>query len=331
MQTIKTFGAIGTGIIGTGWAARALARGLNVLAFDPGAGAQDRLRDNLAQVWPVLERTGLFPGASVDRLRFCDSLEEVALGAQFIQESAPERIELKTTLHAQIDAVAPADVLIASSTSGLLPSEFQSQCAHPGRVMVGHPFNPVYLLPLVEVLGGEQTDSDNIERAVAVYRDLGMYPLKVRCEVPGFLSDRLQEALWREILHLVNDDVATPEELDAAICYGPGLRWALWGTCQIFHVAAQPGGMGQFLKHFDPSLFPWTHLEPPKITGELADKMHSGCERLTGDVPIDELERVRDDALIGILEALQQRNLGAGAVLNQHQKRIRESADSDSR
>ena len=185
MQTIKNFGVIGTGIIGAGWAARALARGLNVLAFDPGADAQDRLRDNLAQVWPVLERTGLFPGASVDRLRFCDSLEEVALGAQFIQESAPERIELKTTLHAQIDAAAPADVLIASSTSGLLPSEFQSQCAHPGRVMVGHPFNPVYLLPLVEVLGGEQTDADNIERAVAVYRDLGMYPLKVRSEVPG--------------------------------------------------------------------------------------------------------------------------------------------------
>ena len=243
MQTIKTFGVIGTGIIGAGWAARALARGLNVLAFDPGVDAQDRLRDNLTQVWPVLERTGLFPGASVDRLRFCDSLEEVALGAQFIQESAPERIELKTTLHAQIDAAAPADVLIASSTSGLAPSEFQSHCTHPGRVMVGHPFNPVYLLPLVEVLGGGQTDADNIERAVALYRDLGMYPLKVRSEVPGFLSDRLQEALWREILHLVNDDVATPEELDAAICYGPGPRRGPGG--QLFWLVAGGGGMGE--------------------------------------------------------------------------------------
>ncbi len=331
MQDVKTFGVIGTGIIGAGWAARALARGFDVLAFDPDSGAEDRLHANLTRVWPVLERTGLFPGASIERLKFCETLEEVATGAQFIQESAPERIDLKTRLHAQIDAAAPENVLIASSTSGLLPSEFQSQCTHPQRVIVGHPFNPVYLLPLVEVLGGRQTDSDSINRAVALYRDLGMYPLKVRSEVPGFLSDRLQEALWREILHLVNDDVATPEELDAAICYGPGLRWALWGACQIFHVAAQPGGMGQFLKHFDPSLFPWTRLEPPEVTDALVEKMHSGCEDLSGDTSIDELEQVRDDALIGIMEALQQRNLGAGAVLNQHQERIRQSKENQNR
>ena len=329
METVSTFGIVGTGIIGAGWAARALASGLDVVAYDPGADAKAHLEKKLRQIWPVLERTGLHPKASMERLTFCESVKAVAEQAQFIQESAPERIDLKTHLHTQIDAAAPRETLIASSTSGLLPSEFQSQCLHPERVLVGHPFNPVYLLPLVEVLGGAKTGSDNVDRAIEVYRTLGMYPLKVRTEVPGFLSDRLQEALWREILHLVNDDVATPEELDAAICYGPGLRWALWGACQIFHLAAQPGGMGQFLKHFDPSLFPWTRLEPPEITDALADKMHSGCEEMSGTLSLDEMEQVRDDALIGIIESLQKRNLGAGAVLNAHQQRIRGVAQEE--
>ena len=325
MSQVKTFGVVGSGIIGAGWAARALAAGLDVLAFDPEPGAKSRLQSKIEQIWPVLERTGLFPGASIKRLQFCDSVEAVASGADFVQESAPERIDLKIQLHAQIDAAAAPNVVIASSTSGLLPSEFQAQCAHPERIIVGHPFNPVYLLPLVEVLGGRQTAAASLERAVTFYRDLGMYPLRVRSEVPGFLSDRLQEALWREILHLVNDDVATPEELDAAIAYGPGLRWALWGACQIFHLAAQPGGMGQFLKHFDPSLFPWTRLDPPQITDALAQKMHQGCEALSGDMSIDEMEQVRDDALIGIIESLQKRDLGAGRVFNAHQQRIREA------
>jgi len=328
MGDIRTFGVVGSGIIGAGWAARALAAGLDVLAYDPESGAEHRLRKKIDQIWPVLERTGLFPDASRDRLTFCDSLEEVAVGSQFIQESAPERIDLKVKLHSQIDAAASKDSIIASSTSGLLPTEFQAQCVHPGRVIVGHPFNPVYLLPLVEVLGGERTSAGSLDAAVAFYQRIGMYPLRVRSEVPGFLSDRLQEALWREILHLVNDDVATPAELDAAIAYGPGLRWALWGACQIFHLAAQPGGMGQFLKHFDPALFPWTKLEPPQITDALTQKMHEGCETLAGDLSIDEMEQVRDDALIGIIESLQKRNLGAGKVFNDHQHRIRTAKEA---
>lgn len=329
MSNIRTFGVVGSGIIGAGWAARALAAGLDVLAYDPETGAEGRLRKKIDQIWPVLERTGLFPEASRERLTFCDSVEDVATGCQFIQESAPERIDLKIKLHAEIDAAAAKETIIASSTSGLLPSEFQAQCVHPERIIVGHPFNPVYLLPLVEVLGGNKTEPQSLDAAVDFYRRIGMYPLRVRSEVPGFLSDRLQEALWREILHLVNDDVATPAELDAAIAYGPGLRWALWGACQIFHLAAQPGGMGQFLKHFDPSLFPWTRLDPPEITDALAQKMHDGCETLAGDLSIDEMEQVRDDALIGIIESLQKRNLGAGRVFNEHQKRIQDAKNGN--
>ncbi len=329
MSNIRTFGVVGSGIIGAGWAARALAAGLDVLAYDPETGAEARLRKKIDQIWPVLERTGLFPEASPERLTFCDSLEDVAKGCQFIQESAPERIDLKIKLHAEIDAAAAKETIIASSTSGLLPSEFQAQCVHPERIIVGHPFNPVYLLPLVEVLGGNKTEPQSLDAAVDFYRSIGMYPLRVRSEVPGFLSDRLQEALWREILHLVNDDVATPAELDAAIAYGPGLRWALWGACQIFHLAAQPGGMGQFLKHFDPSLFPWTRLDPPEITDALAQKMHEGCETLAGDLSIDEMEQVRDDALIGIIESLQKRNLGAGRVFNEHQQRIQDAKNGN--
>ena len=167
-------------------------------------------------------------------------------------------------------------VIIASSTSGLLPSEFQAQCRYPERIVVGHPFNPVYLLPLVEVLGGRRTAPAAVERALAVYDRLGMQPLHVRKEVPGFLSDRLQEALWRELLHLVNDGVATPAELDAAIAYGPGLRWAFWGTALIFHLAGGEGGMRHMLQHFDPSLFPWTRLEAPAMSEALIERHGPG-------------------------------------------------------
>ncbi len=245
MGNIQTFGVAGAGVIGAGWAARALAGGLHVLAWDPDPEAGQWLRETVDNAWPVMEKIGLHPDASLDRLRIAESLETMAASADFIQESAPERLELKTELHRRIDQAADPVVVIASSTSGLLPSEFQSRCRHPERVLVGHPFNPVYLLPLVEVVAGERTAEASIDRAIQIYADLGMHPLQVRKEVPGFLSDRLQEALWREALHLVNDGVATPEELDAAISFGPGLRWALWGTCLIFHLA---GGRGACAK-----------------------------------------------------------------------------------
>jgi carnitine 3-dehydrogenase len=325
MGNIQTFGIAGAGVIGAGWAARALANGLDVLAWDPDPAAGEWLRETVDNAWPVMEKIGLHSDASLDRLRIVDSLETMANLAEFIQESAPERLELKTELHQCIDRVADPKVVIASSTSGLLPSEFQSRCQHPERILVGHPFNPVYLLPLVEVVAGKHTAEENVDRAIQIYGDLGMHPLRVRNEVPGFLSDRLQEALWREALHLVNDGVATPEELDAAISYGPGLRWALWGTCLIFHLAGGKGGMRQMLDHFNPSLFQWSHLEPPAVTRELVDQMARGCEEQVNGRTLREMEGIRDEVLVSILKALQECDIGAGRTLNERQAAISKS------
>ncbi|MBS1270058.1 MAG: L-carnitine dehydrogenase [Gammaproteobacteria bacterium] len=309
---------IGCGVIGAGWAARCLAHGMDVSAWDPAPGAEKLLREAVSNAWPSLQRLGTSEGASPERLRVFDSLEAACEHADFIQEAAPEREDLKRRLHAQIDAACRPDVIIASSTSGLLPTDFQTDCRHPERILVGHPFNPVYLLPLVEVLGGEKTARHSLDRAIAFYRAIGMQPLKVRKEVSGFLSDRLQEALWREVLHLVNDDVADTEELDMAVAYGPGLRWAIWGPCMVFHLAGGEGGIKHMLEHFDPSLFPWTKLEPPEMTGALIEKMEAGCERQAGGRSLRQLEQLRDHCLIDIMRALQTYNEGAGRVLNEN-------------
>ncbi|MDF2490988.1 MAG: 3-hydroxybutyryl-CoA dehydrogenase, partial [Pseudomonas sp.] len=202
---INTFAALGSGVIGSGWVARALAHGLDVVAWDPAPGAEAALRQRIANAWPALVKQGLAAGAAQSRLRFVATIEDCVRDADFIQESAPERLELKLELHARISAAAKPDALIGSSTSGLLPSEFYEGATHPERCVVGHPFNPVYLLPLVEVVGGQRTAPEAIQAAIAVYESLGMRPLHVRKEVPGFIADRLLEALWREALHLVND------------------------------------------------------------------------------------------------------------------------------
>ena len=322
MKEIKTVAVIGTGVIGAGWAARVLAHGLDVVAWDPAADWQVGLKAALENAWPALNKVGLYPGASLDRLRYADTMEAACAVADFIQESAPERLELKRSLHARIDANARADVIIASSTSGLLPSDFQADCRRPDRVIVGHPFNPVYLLPLVEVLGGSQTADENIDRAVEFYTDMGMHPLRVRSEIEGFLSDRLQEALWREILHLVNDDVANTEELDAAITYGPGLRWAFMGTCLTFHMAGGDAGMRDFMKQFGPALkLPWTKLAAPELTDELIDKMTAGTRQQAAGRTVKELEQLRDDCLIAIMQALSRYQVGAGNVLARDEAR----------
>ena len=318
MRNIGTFGIAGSGIIGAGWAVRALAAGLDVIAWDPDPNAGGWLLDTVNSSWPIVEEMGLNTDASVERLRIADSIEEMVRSADFIQESAPERLDLKIGLHQRIDELADTSILIASSTSGLLPSQLQSKCKTPERILVGHPFNPVYLLPLVEVVAGNQTAESTIDQASKFYTNLGMHPLRVRKEVPGFIADRLQEALWREALHLVNEGLATPEELDKAICLGPGLRWSFWGTCLIFHLAGGQGGMRQMLDHFNPSLFPWSYLEPPSITEPLVDKMAQGCEESAGGQTVRELEKIRDRALVAVLKALQQQNIGAGRVVNEH-------------
>lgn len=316
MSEIKTVGLIGGGVIGAGWAARCLARGLDVVAWDPAPEGAAVLRAKVANAWPALEKMGLAEGASQDRLQTVQSLEAVAEAADFIQESAPERLELKIDVHRQIDAAARPEVPIASSTSGLLPSEFQARCAHPERVFVGHPFNPVYLLPLVEVLGGEKTDASTLDRAEAFYRAIGMHPLRVRTEIEGFLSDRLQEALWRENLHMVADGVATTGELDDAIVYGPGLRWAFMGVNKTFALAGGEQGMRHFMEQFGPALkLPWTKLEAPELTDDLIDRMVEGTTEQLGGASIREMERLRDDCLIEIMRALAKYREGAGRLL----------------
>ncbi|MDE0178081.1 MAG: L-carnitine dehydrogenase [Gammaproteobacteria bacterium] len=324
-ERVETLAVIGAGVIGAGWTARALAKGLDVVAWDIALGWESRLRSAVDNAWPALERLGLHHDASTTRLRCAETMEDACRDAEFVQESAPERIGLKRGLLAAIDCATDHRVLIASSTSGLLPSDLQADCRHPARIVVGHPFNPVYLLPLVEVLGGRQSAPENVNRAMAFYTGLGMHPLRVRNEIDGFLSDRLQEALWREALHLVNDDIATTEELDAAITYGPGLRWAVMGTCLAFHMAGGDSGMRRFLNQFGPTLkSPWTRLEAPELTDELIDTMASGTEQQAAGRTVKELERLRDDCLVSIMEALRRHGVGAGNTLAEHRARLAE-------
>ncbi len=307
MAGIRTMGIVGAGVIGSGWAARALAHGLDVVAWDPGSDAEAKTRATIANAWPALERSGLAPGASQDRLRFVETLAEIAQASDFIQENAPEREELKQGLFAEIDAGARPDVVIASSTSGLLPTRLQERMARPERLVVGHPFNPVYLLPLVELVGGAKTSPQAIQAAGDFYRTLHMRPLHVRNEIDGFIADRLMEALWREALWLVEDGVATTEEIDAAIVYGCGLRWSLMGTFLTFHLAGGEGGMRHMLHQFGPALkLPWTKLVAPELTDDLIDRVADGCEHQAAGRSIKDLERRRDDFLIKLLALVKE-------------------------
>ncbi|MBI6895201.1 L-carnitine dehydrogenase [Pseudomonas putida] len=303
---IKTFAALGSGVIGSGWVARALAHGLDVVAWDPAPGAETALRKRIANAWPALQKQGLAPGASQDRLTFVATIEECVRDADFIQESAPERLDLKLDLHAKISAAAKPNAIIGSSTSGLLPSEFYESATHPERCVVGHPFNPVYLLPLVEIVGGRNTSPDAIEAAKTIYTALGMRPLHVRKEVPGFIADRLLEALWREALHLVNDGVASTGEIDDAIRFGAGLRWSFMGTFLTYTLAGGDAGMRHFMAQFGPALkLPWTYLPAPELTDKLIDDVVEGTSEQLGEHSIGALERYRDDTLLAVLEAVK--------------------------
>ena len=319
----KTIGLAGTGVIGAGWAVRVLARGYDAVAWDPADGAEDRLREAVERAWPSATRLGLFPGADPGRLRWADSPEEVAASADWVQESAPENEELKRSLLRRLDAAAHPDTVIASSSSGLLPTRLAEGCRHPERILIGHPFNPVYLLPLVEVVAGEATSPESVAAAVDHYDDLVMHPLVVRNEIEGYLSDRLQEALWREVLHLVNDGAATTAELDDAVVYGPGLRWAAMGTNLTFHLAGGDGGMRHMLRQFGPALkLPWTHMDAPELTEELIEAMAAGCEAQAAGRSIAELERLRDDCLLSVMRALRPSGIGAGLLMAEREARI---------
>ncbi|MEO6626853.1 MAG: L-carnitine dehydrogenase [Burkholderiaceae bacterium] len=315
---IKTFAALGSGVIGSGWVARALAHGLDVVAWDPAPNAEAQLRARIARCWGALERQGLKPGASQSKLRFVATVEECVAKADFVQESAPETLDLKIDLHAKVSAAARPDVLIGSSTSGLLPSEFYALAKNPERCVVGHPFNPVYLLPLVEVVGSARTSPAAIQAAISVYKALGMNPLHVRKEVPGFIADRLLEAMWRESLHLVNDGVASTGEIDDAIRYGAGIRWSFMGSFLIYTLAGGDAGMRHFMAQFGPALkLPWTKLEAPELTDGLIDAVVEGTAVQLGKHSIAELERYHDDCILAVQAAVRATKLQHGIALDE--------------
>lgn len=304
---VKTVALLGSGLIGSGWAARCLAYGLDVVAWDPGPGSEGVLRTNVESAWPVLRELGLAPGADVGRLRFEGSFEAALADADYVQENAPDDESLKRTLITQADAQLGADVIIASSSSGIRPSLLQQDARYPERVIIGHPFNPVYLLPLVEVVGGKHTSEDAIRFGAAFYRAIGMRPLHARVEIDGYISDRLQQVLFHEALYMIRDGICTPAEIDAAITGGPGLRWAFLGPMLAFHLAGGEGGIRHSMHHWAPDVANlWTHLPSPDFTDELIDLTAAGCEAVQGDRTIKEFERRRDRCLVGIQQALDE-------------------------
>jgi carnitine 3-dehydrogenase len=332
MRQVRTLGLLGTGVIGGGWAARALHFGIDVIAADVKPEMEAWIRGAVANAEGALSRLTFAPLPPKGKLSFTTDLAAMAREADFIQENIPEQLELKQRTLAAVSRHAPRDVLIASSTSGLMPSDLASAMEFPERFLVAHPFNPVYLLPLVELVGGAATSAEVLEAAARFYTYIGMHALKVRREIPGHLTDRLQEALWREILHMVNDGVATTGELDESIVYGPGLRWAGMGTNLIYHLAGGETGMRHMLRQFGPCLkWPWTRLEAPELTEQLIDRMVEGTQNQAAGRSIRELERLRDDYLVAIQQVLRQFNIGAGATLRALEERLYAAAAAGAR
>ncbi|RJQ79113.1 3-hydroxyacyl-CoA dehydrogenase NAD-binding domain-containing protein [Amycolatopsis panacis] len=309
--TVDTVACVGAGVIGGGWVAHFLARGFDVRAWDPAHDAAAKLARLVDAAWPALTRLGLAEGASRDRLTITETLAEAVEGAGFVQESAPEDLSLKQKLLADIDAVTPAGVVIASSTSGYGMSEMQVAAKTPERLVVGHPFNPPYLIPLVEVVGGRLTAAWAVDQAGEFYRRVGKTVLTMAREVPGFVANRLQEALWREALHMVANGEATVEQIDLAITDGPGLRWPVQGPMLTFHLAGGEGGMAHMLDHFGPSLkSPWTRLRAPELTPELREAVVDGCDEEAGSRSIAELVAERDRGIIAIQQAVGEARRG---------------------
>jgi carnitine 3-dehydrogenase len=304
---------VGTGVIGASWAACFLAKGFDVVATDPAEGAEARLRSLVAGFWPALRRIGLAPNASPARLKFDSDLTSTVAHAVFIQENGPERVDIKRDLIARIDAAAPANTLIATSSSGILISEIQNAAAHhPERVLLGHPFNPPHLIPLVEVVGGHATSAVAIEQALAFYTALGKKPIHIRREIKGHVANRLQAALWREAFYLVSQGIASVSEIDTAIAIanGPGLRWALLGPFLNIHLSGGPGGIAHVLDHLGPPLESWWHdLGTVTLSAELNKQLADGVDEELAGTDFAALTAQRDALLLFLLE--QKAAIGA--------------------
>jgi len=295
---------IGAGTIGASWAAIFLARGFEVAATDPAAGAEDFARHLINNAWPTLQKLGLVvPGASAQRMSFHRGVAAAVKGAEFVQENGPEREDLKIELFGEIDAALPGDTVIASSSSGLLISRVSAECKHPQRCVIGHPFNPPHLIPLVEVVGGAKTSAQALAAAMDFYRELGKRPIHIRKEVRGHVANRLQAALWREAIHLVAEGVVSVADADAAIAFGPGLRWALMGPHLTFHLAGGEGGMTHFMTHLAGPMQNWMDdLGATRLTEPVRQLIIDGVAAEAGPRSIGDLQRWRDRKLIGILK-----------------------------
>ena len=306
-KSVKRVSSLGAGPIGGGWTAHFLARGYEVTSYLHDEDETDEFMSILNTAWVSLTDLGLSEGASLDRLRIVTDLEEAVEGAEFVQESGPERLEIKQLLYAKMGAILPPSVIIGSSTSGLMMSDIQADCTTPERTVIGHPFNPPYLLPLVEIVGGNKTAPEAVAWAGDFYKIAGKAPLMMKKEIPGFVATRLQEALWREALHMVANNEASPEDIDIALMNGPAPRMAAQGQCMAFHVACGEGGMATNLDQFGPALkLPWTRLEAPELTKDLRDRMVDGCNVIAEGQHFEDMVAQRDREIVGVLNALRQ-------------------------
>ncbi len=304
VKPIRRVTIIGTGVIGASWAALYLAKGLEVVATDIAPNAEAALKRFVDAAWPALKRLGLAPGASQSKLSFTPKIEAAVVGADLVQENGPERIDFKKKLYGQLDDLLPADVIIASSSSGLTMSEIQSACkSHPERCVIGHPFNPPHLVPLVEIVGGVKTSEETIQRVAEFYDAIGRRTVRVRKEMPGHVANRLQAALAREVYYLVAEGVVSAADVDTALCWGPGLRWGLMGNLLLNHLGGGEGGIEHFFEQFSRPLTAWWKtLGNPELTPEVQKKLIDSVHAEVGARSIDSLAAERDEMLLGLLE-----------------------------
>src|SRR6201987_4664791 len=314
-KPIKKIAIVGTGVIGASWAAQYLARGFDVVATDPAPNAEANLRKYVGEAWPDLTSIGLSKGASRDRLSFTTSMKEALSQADLVQENGPERPDFKIKLYAEMEEVAPVDSLFASSSSGITPSVIQSQCKHPERVVIGHPFNPPHIIPLVEVVGGSKTSPDAIQQAISFYASIGKKPIHLKKELPGHVANRFQAALYREMLYMIEQGVLSVEDTDAAVSYGPGLRWGVMGQSLQWHLGGGAGGIQHFMEHLmTPLEGMMKMLGTPNITAELKQTIVDGVMREAAGRSVDELAAKENKVIIGLLRL---RANGASAPLTE--------------
>ena len=298
---IKKIAVIGTGVIGTGWIVRCLAHNKKVIAFDKDLKLEKKLIIEIKRAWPFVKKLFNKKKLNLKNFKYVTSIEEAVKDADFIQECAPENYKLKINLMNNISKKAKSNAIISSSSSGLLPTRIYSKCKNPARAMIGHPFNPVYLCPGVEIVAGKKTKKRFLNKANKFYKSISMNPIMVKKELPGYLADRLQEALWREGLHIINEGYATTKDLDRAIEDGPGLRWSLMGTFLTFHLAGGKAGMKHMLKQFGPALkLPWTKLKAPKLSKKLSARVIKGTKQQAKGKSVSAISNIRDEYLVNL-------------------------------